>query len=102
MTKLFFTIGLAGSFMLSAAASAATTLSVSACDTNGATYTFSTTEAEPAIIASNADGEEKLLVLSTASGTQTTDFGTSWSNPSNAALSLELVAGSETATASCP
>lgn len=102
MTKLFFAIGLTGTFMFSAAALATTTLSVSACDASGATFTFSTTEADPAIIASNADGEERLIVLSTTSGTQTTDFGSSWSNPSNAALSLELIAGSETASASCP
>ena len=106
MKKILVTTSFIAAMVASSGASAATTLSISSCDANGVTYTYSTTHTSAEVIASNAAGEESFLEFSATSGTLTSDFASAWSDASNAALTLQLygITGEtfETATATCP
>ena len=102
MNKVLFAGMIAAAFAFIGSANATTTLSISSCNSNGVTFTYSTTESSASVIASGASGEEAFVELAATSGTETTDFAATWGGSDNSNVSLELFGGNETASASCP
>ena len=102
MNRKLITVSFVFALGLANVAHAATTLSISACDNSGVTFTYSTTEESASVIASVTSGEEAFVELTGTSGTVTTDFAENWGGSDNSNVSLQLFGGNETATASCP
>lgn len=81
--------------------STAGTISITSCSAANVSYDWTSTSADPTAIGS--DGTNRQVVfLSGTSGSETTDFSAAWGGSDNSALSVDIVDGSTTASASCP
>lgn len=81
--------------------SSAGTISITSCSAANVNYSWTSSSADPAAIGS--DGTNRQLVfLSGTSGSETTDFAAAWGGSDNSDLSVELVDGATTVSATCP